>query len=141
MFNVDRLYQQTILEYNNRKDLKREIPNADFVERGHNPSCGDDISLFLQMDEEKIKDASYMGSACAICTASTAMLIDNIKDKSINEAKDILKNFFVMMRHEGDFDEKLLNDAVLMEYVSNMPARVKCATLAWHTMKTIIEGE
>ena len=143
--NLERIYQQTILDYNNRKDLKKELDDPTYIERGHNPNCGDDLTLEVRLSEDKIvEDASFLGNGCAISTASTAMLIDMIKGKSLENAKEKVELYFKMMK----LDEKLtadetkkLGDAVLMEYVAKMPARVKCATLSWHSMKVIVDKE
>ncbi len=142
--NLEKIYQQTILEYSSRKDLKREIENPTFIERGHNPNCGDDLTLELKVNGEIIEDASFLGNGCAISSASTAMLIDLIKGKTINEAKEKVELFFKMMSlEEGEKltaeEAKKLGDAILMEYVSKMPARVKCATLSWHSLRVIVE--
>ena len=78
--NLERIYQQTILDYNNRKDLKKELDDPTYIERGHNPNCGDDLTLEVRLSEDKIvEDASFLGNGCAISTASTAMLIDILK--------------------------------------------------------------
>lgn len=139
--NFDKLYQQIILDYASRKDLKREIEDPTHVERGHNPSCGDDISLVIRLKNEIIEDISFLGNACAISTASTAMLVELVKGKSISEAKNIVNTFFSMMKNE-EVDEKdleLLNEAKILEITKNMPARIKCATLSWHNLKIILE--
>ncbi len=141
--NLEKLYQQTILEYSNRKDLKREIEEPTFIERGHNPNCGDDLTLEVKLDKDDIiEDAAFLGNGCAISSASTAMLIDLIKGKKLEEAKEKVDLFFKMMGQKEKLNSeemKKLGDAVLMEYVANMPARIKCATLSWHSMKVIIE--
>ena len=141
--NLEKLYQQTILEYSNRKDLKREMDSPTYIERGHNPNCGDDLTLEIKLNSDNIiEDAAFLGNGCAISSASTAMLIDLIKGKSIEEAKEETDIFFKMMgqKEKLNSDEmKKLGDAVLMEYVANMPARIKCATLSWHSLKVIID--
>ena len=141
--NLEKLYQQTILEYSNRKDLKREMDSPTYIERGHNPNCGDDLTLEIKLNSDNIiEDAAFLGNGCAISSASTAMLIDLIKGKSIEEAKEKVDIFFKMMgqKEKLNSDEmKKLGDAVLMEYVANMPARIKCATLSWHSLKVIID--
>ncbi len=142
--NLEKIYQQTILEYSNRKDLKKEIEDPTFIERGHNPNCGDDLTLEIKLDGDRIADAAFLGNGCAISSASTAMLIDLIKGKSMSEAEEKVNLFFKMMSlEEGDRltseESRKLGDAVLMEYVSKMPARVKCATLSWHSLKVIVE--
>lgn len=139
--NLDKIYQQTILDYNKRNDLKKELDDPTYVERGHNPSCGDDLTLFIKISDGIIKDTSFIGNGCAISTASTAMLIDDIKGKNINDAKAIINNFFSMMTDHKKGDSNLLKDAVLMEYVRDMPARIKCATLAWRCFEVVLEKE
>ena len=76
--NLEKIYQQTILEYSNRRDLKKEMEEPTYIERGHNPNCGDDLTLEIKLKEDKIEDASFLGNGCAISSASTAMLIDLI---------------------------------------------------------------
>ena len=109
--NLEKIYQQTILEYSNRRELKKEIEEPTYIERGHNPNCGDDLTLEVKLNGDVIEDAAFLGSGCAISSASTAMLIDLIKGKTMAEA-----------------EEK-----------ANMPARVKCATLSWHSLRVITE--
>ena len=143
--NLERIYQQTILDYNNRKDLKKELDDPTYIERAHNPNCGDDLTLEVRLSEDKIvEDASFLGNGCAISTASTAMLIDMIKGKSLENAKEKVELYFKMMKQDEKLtpdETKKLGDAVLMEYVAKMPARVKCATLSWHSMKVIVDKE
>ena len=143
--NLERIYQQTILDYNNRKDLKKELDDPTYIERGHNPNCGDDLTLEVRLSEDKIvEDASFLGNGCAISTASTAMLIDMIEGKSLENAKEKVELYFKMMKQDEKLtadETKKLGDAVLMEYVAKMPARVKCATLSWHSMKVIVDKE
>ena len=79
--NLEKIYQQTILEYSNRKELKKEIEEPTYIERGHNPNCGDDLTLEVKLNGDVIEDAAFLGSGCAISSASTAMLIDLIKEK------------------------------------------------------------
>ena len=143
--DLERIYQQTILEYSRRKELNHEMDNPTYVERGHNPNCGDDLTLELKVENNVIVDAAFIGSGCAISTASMAMLIDLIKGKTLEEAKEKVDIFFKMMSIDENKEKltkeemKKLGDAVLLEYVAKMPARVKCATLSWHSLKVIIE--
>lgn len=140
--NLENLYQQTILEYNARKDLNYEMDAPDFAERGHNANCGDDITLLVKINEDEVvDDISFIGSGCAISTASTAMLIDLVKGTKVEEAQDKINAFFKMMKHEPITEEELdsIGDASLLESTSKMPARIKCATLSWHTLQIIFE--
>ena len=99
------------------------------------------MTLELKLNGDKIADASFLGNGCAISTASTAMLIDLIKGKTISEAEEKVNLFFKMMKENELTSEerKKLGDVVLMEYVSKMPARVKCATLSWHSLKVMVD--
>ncbi len=145
--DLERIYQQTILEYSRRKELNHEMDNPTYVERGHNPNCGDDLTLELKVENNVIVDAAFIGSGCAISTASMAMLIDLIKGKTLEEAKEKVDIFFKMMSIDENKEKltkeemKKLGDAVLLEYVAKMPARVKCATLSWHSLKVIVESK
>ncbi|WP_156299124.1 Fe-S cluster assembly sulfur transfer protein SufU [Streptobacillus canis] len=139
--SLDRLYQLTIMEYNKRYDLRGEIEGATDVERGHNPSCGDDLSIVLKIDGDKIENASFLGTGCAISTASAAMLVELVKGKNIGEAKEIIDVFFKVMKGEDveDVKKDILGEAMLLEITKDMPARIKCSTLAWHSLKVILE--
>ncbi|MEG0249499.1 MAG: SUF system NifU family Fe-S cluster assembly protein [Peptostreptococcus sp.] len=137
------LYTDMLLQESNNKSNRRELDDPTFKELGHNPSCGDEITLEIEMDGDIIKDASYVGEGCAISRASASMMIDLIKGKDIHEAKKLTEKFIGMIKKEVDVDDSLideLGDAVVLENVSNMPARVKCAVLAWHTLSNIIDG-
>lgn len=142
--NLEKIYQQTILEYSRRKDLNKEIEDPTYVERGHNPNCGDDLTLELKLENNRIVDAGFIGSGCAISTASMAMLIDIVKGGTLEEAKEKVEIFFKMMNIEDasaltEEEKRKIGDAILLEFVANMPARVKCATLSWHSLRVICE--
>lgn len=139
--DINKLYQQTILEYSNRKDLKKEIDNPTDIQRGHNPSCGDDLTLIVKIKDELIEDASFIGSGCAISSASSAMLVELIKGKTLDETKKLLDVFFKMMYGEelSSLEEDMLEEAKLLEITKDMPARIKCSTLSWHSLKIIID--
>ncbi|WP_068268064.1 Fe-S cluster assembly sulfur transfer protein SufU [Caviibacter abscessus] len=138
---LEKVYQLTLLEYANRNDLKKDILNATDVERGHNPSCGDDLSVMANIQNGIIKDMSFIGNGCAISTASTAMLIEAIKGINIEKAKNILKIFFKMIKGDEitENEKDLLKDAVILEMTKDMPARIKCATLSWHSTQAILD--
>ena len=139
--NLKNIYQDIILNYNKRSDLKYDMKEATHIERGHNPNCGDDLTLLLQAEDGIIKAASFLGVGCAISTASTCMLIDLIKGKKMDEVKNILNTFFKMMKGEklNAQEEDILGDAAILGFAYNMPVRIKCATLSWHSLKVIIE--
>lgn len=107
---------------------------------GRNPSCGDEISLSLKMDGDKIADMAFEGHGCAISQASTSIMIDLLKGKTREDAKDLVKTFIGMIKREITDDAELekLEDAQALRNISNMPARVKCALLAWHTVEKML---
>src|SRR5690554_2283785 len=129
--DLNSIYTQRIMEHNKSGHNKRPLDNPDIIERGHNPSCGDDITLQLKIAEDIIEDASYTGVGCAISQASTSMMIDLIKGKSIDEALNLVQTFIGMIKKEIIDEEELekLEDSIVLRNISNMPARVKCAVL------------
>jgi nitrogen fixation NifU-like protein len=135
--NLDSVYTELIMEHNKNRRNKHSLENADLSEHGHNPSCGDDITLELKFDGDIISEAAFTGSGCAISQASTSIMIDLIKDKSIEEALELVETFIAMIKKEIKDQQELrkLKDAMALKNISNMPARVKCAVLSWHTLK------
>ena len=107
---------------------------------GHNPNCGDEISLEIKLNGDVIEDMAFSGHGCAISQASTSIMIDTLRGKTIVEAKEIVKTFIEMIKRETKNEEELkkLEDAIAFKNISNMPARVKCALLAWHTIEDIL---
>ncbi|MBU3197277.1 Fe-S cluster assembly sulfur transfer protein SufU [Clostridium algidicarnis] len=138
--DLNELYTELISEHNQNKENKRHIENPDHIELGHNPSCGDEISLELKFDGDIIKDAAFTGHGCAISQASTSIMIDLIKGKKKEEALKLVDMFLAMIKKDIKDDNELeeLEDAIAFKNISNMPARVKCAVLSWHTLKESI---
>ena len=141
MDDLSLVYSEIITEHNQDTTNKREIKDADLKERGHNPSCGDDITLSLKFKGDVIEDAAYEGSGCAISQASTSMMLDLIQGKTVDEALDYVKTFIGMIKKDITDEEELekLEDAIALKNISTMPARVKCAVLAWHTLEEAIK--
>ena len=135
--NLDSVYTELIMEHNKNSRNKHSLENADLSEHGHNPSCGDDITLELKFDGDIISEAAFTGSGCAISQASTSIMIDLIKGKSIENALELVETFIAMIKKEIKDQQELrkLKDAMALKNISNMPARVKCAVLSWHTLK------
>ena len=140
MENLNLIYSEIIMEHNQSGHNKRHIDHADCTERGHNPSCGDDISLSIKFNGDIIEDAAFEGSGCAISQASTSMMIDLIKGKSKEKALEYVGTFIGMIKKEVTDEAELekLEDAISLQNISTMPARVKCAVLAWHTLNEAI---
>lgn len=138
---LDTIYTTLILEASNNKKNFRELPNPDISELGHNPSCGDELTLMLKMDGDILADISFIGEGCAISKASTSLMIDILKGKSKENALSIIRSYISMIRGETLSSEafKNLRDARVFENIKNLPARVKCATLSWHTLENILK--
>lgn len=141
--DLSSIYTQLIMEHNKSKHNRGPLDNPDITERGHNPSCGDDIALEISLDGNIIKDMAFTGVGCAISQASTSMMIDLIKGITIDEALILVETFIGMIKKEITDEEDLekLEDAVVLQNISNMPARVKCAVLSWHTLKQAISNK
>ncbi len=138
---MDQLYTELILEHNQDKRNKHELSQFTVLEHGHNPSCGDDLTLQADIQDGVIKDAAYTGSGCAISQASASMMIDLIKGQTVEEGLRLIELFLGMIKKEVTDDEQLeeLEDAIALKNISNMPARVKCAVLGWHTLKEALK--
>ena len=140
MENLEEIYSELIMEHSMNSYNKRKLDHADYAEIGHNPNCGDEITLELELDGNTIEDMAFSGHGCAISQASTSIMIDTLKGKTVEEAKEIIKTFIEMIKRETKTEEELkkLEDAIAFRNVSNMPARVKCALLAWHTIEDML---
>lgn len=138
---MDQVYTELILEHNQDKRNKRLLDVFTASEHGHNPSCGDDLTLQVNVVDGIVKDAAYTGSGCAISQASASMMIDVITGKSLEEAFQLVDLFLGMIKKEVTDEEELetLEDAIALQNISNMPARVKCAVLAWHTLREALK--
>ena len=141
MDNLSDVYNELIMEHSMNSYNKKNLENADFCELGHNPNCGDEITLEVKLDGNVIEDMAFHGRGCAISQASTSIMIDTLKGKTVEEAREIVKTFVEMIKRETTDEEELkkLEDAIAFKNVSHMPARVKCALLAWHTLENILE--
>lgn len=135
--NLNDIYSQMITEYSASTENRGHLKHSSVTQRGVNPSCGDEIELELLVENGVIKDASFTGDGCAISQASAAMMLELIKGKSIEEAKETAALFRSMIRREVVEDAQLdeLGPAVALKNVSTMPSRAKCATMPWHTLQ------
>lgn len=138
--DLNSIYTEIIMEHSVSKHNKRNLVGAHVCEKGHNPSCGDEITLEVKFNGDVIEDLAFTGEGCAISQASTSMMIDLIKGKEKSEAINVVETFINMIKREvnDERDLELLEDAIIFKNISNMPARVKCAVLAWHTLKEAI---
>lgn len=143
MEDLNDVYNDLIMEHSMNSYNKKQLENPDYEEKGHNPNCGDEITLELKLDGNKIKDLAFLGHGCAISQSSTSIMIDTLKGKTIDEAKEIIKTFIEMIKRETTDEKELekLEDAIAFRNIANMPARVKCALLAWHTMEDMLNRD
>ena len=140
MDNLDELYNDIIMEHSMNSYNKKQLQSCDFCELGHNPNCGDEIKIEVKLNGDVIEDMAFTGHGCAISQSSTSVMIDVLKGKTTKEAKEIIKTFINMIKRKITDEKELekLEDAIAFKNISNMPARVKCALLAWHTLEDIL---
>lgn len=135
------IYTDLIMEHSMNSYNKRNLDSPTCSLKGHNPNCGDEIELEVKLDGDVIEDMSFIGHGCAISQSSTSIMIDTLRGKTIEEAKNIIGTFLKMIRRESlsDAEKNMLRDSIAFENISNMPARVKCAELAWRTLDDILK--
>ena len=136
-------YNEILTDHNLHPGHKHDLPDANLVLEGVNPSCGDDIWLKLKVENEEIVDGAFVGDGCAISQASADMMLDLIIGKKKDEALKLADIFLRMIRGSVS-DEELdeLEEASVLKDIAHMPARVKCAVLGWHTMEELLgDGE
>ena len=136
------IYKQVIIENTKEKEHKKEIEGI--VKEGVNPSCGDELKIFVKMNEDNtiIEELSFTGRGCAISEASANIMSEILKGKTKEEAKKIITTFFDMIKLNETNEEKLmetLGDAYAFKNIAYMPSRVKCAFLSWKTLEQILE--
>ena len=134
---INDLYNQIIVENSRSPHHRHPVSDATLSMEGVNPSCGDDITLQLRVKDGIVQEAGFIGEGCAISQASTSLMIDLIEGKTVKEANRLAELFFGMIKGEVSSEDELdaLGDAIALQGVSHMPARVKCAVLAWHTLQ------
>jgi len=136
------LYQDVILEHNRHPRNYRTIEHPTAEQEGFNPLCGDRLTLYLKVDGEKVVDASFQGHGCAISTSSASLMTEAVKGKSKEQAETLFHDFVRLIRKEAPVpDKEQLGKLAVFSGVWEFPARVKCATLAWHTLHAALEGK
>ncbi len=133
-------YNEILTDHNLHPGHKHDLPDANLILEGVNPSCGDDIWLKLKVEGDTITDGAFVGDGCAISQASADMMLDLIIGKTKEEALKLGKIFLRMIKGEvteGELDQ--LEEASILKDIAHMPARVKCAVLGWHTMEEMLE--
>jgi nitrogen fixation NifU-like protein len=142
MADLRDLYQQVILEHNRKPRNFREIAEASVTLEGTNPLCGDEIRLYVVLDDERILDVAFQGSGCAISQASASLMTTEVKGKTREEAEELFHAFHQMVTAPPatEPDTKVLGKLAALAGVRKFPARVKCANLAWHTLHGALAG-
>jgi len=142
MTDLRELYQQVILDHNRNPRNYKELPNATKRVDGYNPLCGDHYTVFVDIDDDKIKDISFTGNGCAISKSSASVMTTTVKGKRTEEAERLFEIFHRLVTGEAaGLSEAELGRLAAFSGVSEFPARVKCATLAWHTLHSALQGE
>lgn len=143
MSELNELYQQVILDHNKNPRNFREMDNANRIAEGNNPLCGDQLKLYLRLEGDVIEDISFVGSGCAISKASASMMTQAVKGKSRSEAEKLFDEFHKMVTGKLDVEaeENNLGKLRVFSGVLEFPARVKCASLSWHTLKAALNDE
>jgi len=136
---IDDLYQETILDHSKHPRNCHAMGDANRNAEGYNPLCGDKLKLYVKMEGDIVKDASFQGSGCAISTASASLMTESLKGKTRDEALKLLDKFHDLLTTDTPVT-KDLGKLVVFCGVRDYPARVKCATLAWHTLKSALNG-
>jgi len=143
MSELSELYQQVILDHNKKPRNFRKLETANRKAEGFNPLCGDQLTVYMEMDEGLVRDVSFEGSGCAISKAAASMMTQAVKGKTREEAQALFRDFHAMVT--GELDEEATPNALgrlkIFAGVRDYPARVKCASLSWHTMHAALEGE
>lgn len=127
------LYQEIILDHNRNPRNQHEMPEATAKARGANPLCGDKLTVYLRIEQERLVDVSFVGCGCAISQASASLMTEALRGKTVQEAEQLYHHFHSMLTEENDEDLVSLDKLAVLSGVRAYPVRVKCATLAWHT--------
>ena len=139
MYDLQDLYQEVVMDHNRRPRNFRKPDGANRQAEGFNPLCGDQVTVYLAVEENVIEDVGFQGVGCAISKASASMMTETLKGLSLEDAGKVFDEFRSMITQE-DFDADLLGDAELLAGVSRYPARIKCATLSWHALSSALGG-
>jgi nitrogen fixation NifU-like protein len=140
--NLEALYQEVILDHNRKPRNFREIENADRRIEGRNPLCGDEITLWVKLDGDRVTDISFKGTGCAISKSSASLMTSTVKGKTVAETQSLFDRFHQMITGKlPDRERETMGSLAALGGVSRFPIRVKCASLAWHALKSALAGE
>ena len=142
MAGLSDLYQEILLEHNSKPHNFKTLEEVSHTSEGYNPLCGDQISLFLKVVDGVIDDVGFQGTGCAISRASASMMTQSINGQTLEKAEEIFEAFHYMITEPGgELDLDTLGDLETLSGVNEYPTRIKCAILAWHTMKAALSDD
>jgi nitrogen fixation protein NifU and related proteins len=141
MSDLSELYQEVILDHNKRPRNFRTLDTANHVAEGFNPLCGDRLHLYLRVEDGVITDVGFQGSGCAISKASASLMTDSIKGRPVDEVRALFQRFHTMVTTPPENAVEDLGKLSVLAGVREFPVRVKCASLAWHTLKAALDRE
>jgi len=141
MFDIKDLYQEVIVDHNRSPRNFGKLEDANRTLEGYNPLCGDKLTLYIKTDGDKINEIAFDGSGCAISVASASLMTDAMKGKTLQEAESLFNQFHSLITTDDDVDMDQLGKLAALAGVKAYPARVKCASLCWHTMHSVIQGD
>lgn len=140
MANLEALYQEVILDHNRKPRNFREMDNADRRIEGRNPLCGDEITLWLKLDGDTVADISFKGQGCAVSKSSASLMTSAVKGKTVDETLALFERFHQMITGRlPDGERETMGSLAALGGVSRFPIRVKCASLAWHALKSALK--
>jgi nitrogen fixation NifU-like protein len=136
------LYQDVVLDHGKRPRNFREVEGANHRSQGHNPLCGDQLTVTIKLEGDVIRDIGFLGPGCAISRASASLMTGAVKDKTLEEAEQLFEQVHKLVTEgPAEVDLEALGKLAVLSGVSEFPARVKCASLAWHTLRAALRGE
>jgi nitrogen fixation NifU-like protein len=141
MSELGELYQQVILDHNRKPRNFQKLADANRTAEGFNPLCGDQIQLYVKLEGDQIRDIGFQGSGCAISRASASLMTSALKGKSAEEAEELFQRFHRLVTTDEATDPAALGKLAVFSGVREFPARVKCASLAWHTLRAALQGQ
>ena len=143
MADLRELYQEVVVDHSRRPRNFRRIEGSSRSARGYNPLCGDKVNVYVKLQDVRVADVSFEGSGCAISTASASIMTEVVKGKTVEETEALFKGFhhLVTTGDASSSQEAALGKLAVFSKVSDYPARVKCATLVWHTLHSALQGE
>jgi nitrogen fixation protein NifU and related proteins len=141
MSDLTDLYQEVILDHNKKPRNFQKLADANRTAEGFNPLCGDQIQLYVKVEGGMIRDIGFQGSGCAISKASASLMTSALKGKSEQEADELFERFRRLVTRDDAADAEALGKLAVFSGVREFPARVKCASLAWHTLRAALDGK